>query len=788
MTSLNRKLVRDLVKMKGQVVAVGLVVACGVATFIAARSGYESMLGSQQKYYRDFHFADVFLNLKRAPNSMLRKVERIPGVDTAETRIVMDVSLDVPGLDEPATGRLVSIPERHQPRLNRVYVRRGRYLEPGRRNEVLASETFSEANGLQVGDRLGAVINGRWEELTIAGIAISPEYIYEIRGGTTIFPRKKHFGILWTSRELLGPAFDMDGAFNDVSLTLKRDASEESVLDALDTLFERYGGLGAYLREDQLSNQFITNELTELKAQGRVLPAIFLGVAAFLLHVVLSRLISTERDQIAVLKAFGYDNLGVGFHYLKLVLAIVAVGGVVGTALGVWLGHGIGSMYAEFFRFPVYAYVSAEKQAILALMVSSMASVVGAMGAVAKAVSLPPAEAMRPEPPPRFRAGFWERLGLQRFFSVPSRIILRNIERRPGRALMSVLAIALSVMILVVGRYFLDAVNALVDIHFRVVQREQVALLFNQPQPERARYELANLRGVLRSEAFRAVPVRLTYEHRERRSGLLGLPADGELRRLIERDLRQVPLPTNGVALTTHLAETLGVDVGDRLLVEVLEADRPVRRVLVAALVDELLGEAVYMERSALNRLMREGGTVSGAFLSVDPAQSGRLYRILKRMPGVGGVGLREATLQTFDETLGRTLGRFTTVLILFATVIALGVVYNGARVALSERGRELASLRVLGFTRREVTWMLLGEQAALLLAAIPVGCAIGYGVAALLTFFYNTELFRLPLVVTPKTYAFTFVVISVAALLSGFIVRRRIHSLDLVAVLKTRE
>jgi putative ABC transport system permease protein len=788
MKALDQKLVRDLSKMKGQVIAVGLVVACGVATFIAARTGYESMLASQQDYYREFGFADVFLSLKRAPELVARKVERLPGVDVVQTRIVMDVSLDVPGLAEPATGRLVSIPERSQPRLNRIHIRRGRYIEAGQRNEVLVSESFSEANGLHVGDNLGAILNGRWEELKIVGIALSPEYIYEIRGGATIFPDKRRFGILWAGRDLLGPAFDMDGAFNDLSLTLRRNANLDEVLDELDELFERYGGLGAHGRRDQLSNQFITNELAELTAEGRILPAIFLGVAAFLLHVVLSRLISTERDQIAVLKAFGYSDAAVGLHYLKLVLSIVACGGALGIALGVWLGGAISTMYAEFFRFPVYAYSSAEKQAILGILVTVAAAVVGALTAVSSAVRLPPAEGMRPEPPARFRAGLWERVGLQRHFSVSNRIILRNVERRPGRTLLSILAISLAVMILVVGRYFLDAVEALVDIHFRVVQREQVSILFNQPQPARARFELSRLRGVMRSEAFRAVPVRLVFEHRKRRSALLGLMRDGELRRLVDRDLHQKSLPTEGIVLTSFLAESLGARVGDEIFVEVLEGERPVRLIPITATVDELLGEAAYMERGALNRLLREGGSISGAFLSVDPSESSRLYALLKAMPAVSGVSLREATLRSFDETLGRTLGVFTTVLVLFATVIAFGVVYNGARVALSERGRELASLRVLGFTRREVTWMLLGEQASIILSAVPVGCAIGYGVCALLTLAYTTELFRLPLVVTPKTYAFAFVIIALAALISGFIVRRRIYALDLVAVLKTRE
>jgi putative ABC transport system permease protein len=787
MTALHRKLWRDLFHLRGQIAAVALVVACGVATVVTSRTAYESLVASQATYYAGYRFADVFARLKRAPERLAVRIATIPGVAAVRTRIVFDVTLDVPGLAEPATGRLTAIPERRLPMLNDLYIRRGRYVAPGARDEVLVSEAFAEANRLDAGDTLGAVLNGRWARLRIVGIALSPEYVYEIRG-TDIFPDNKRFGVLWMSREAICPAFDMDGAFNDVALSLGASASEAEVIVRLDRLLEPYGGLGAYGRSEHVSHRFLSDEIRQNRVFGTVMPAIFLGVAAFLLNVVLSRLVATQRDQIGVLKAFGYDHVSVSLHYLRFALLAVAVGALLGTGVGLWMGARINRMYVRFYRFPVFRYEPGAAVVALAIGVSGAAALLGALSAVRRVWSLPAAEAMRPEPPAHYRAGLLDRLGARRFLPVPARIIARNIARRPVRAFLSTLGIALAVGILVLGRYFVDAIQHLAAVQFRLVQHEDVTVVSHNPLAAAARYDIARLPGVTQSEPFRVVPARLRFEHRTRRVALMGLDHAGELHRLVGSDLREVALPPEGVVLTAKLAEVLGVSVGEHLTVEVLEGERRKREVAVSGLVDELIGLSAYMDVQALNRLMREGATISGSLLAVDPVVAERLYATLKRLPVIGGVLIREATLDSFEKTLGESLGIFTTILIVFACTLAVAVVYNASRLALSERGRELASLRVLGFTRREVAVMLLGEQAILTLIAIPFGFVLGYGVCAFMAWAYQWELFRLPLVVTRSTYAFSVVVVLAAALFSGVIVRRRLDRLDLVAVLKTRE
>ncbi|MEO0490831.1 MAG: ABC transporter permease, partial [Cyanobacteria bacterium J06659_2] len=217
MKALDQKLFRDLLHMRGQVLAIVLIVACGIASLVTMMSTYSSLKLTQTTYYDQYRFADVFVQLKRAPDSLISRFEAIPGVGTVRSRVVKDVTLSVEGLAAPATGRLISIPEQPTPMLNDLFIRTGRYPEQG--DEVLASEAFAKANHFEINDTVGAIINGRWQTLRIVGTALSPEYIYEIRG-TELVPDNEHFGLLWMQQDALSTAFDMKGAFNDVSLKL----------------------------------------------------------------------------------------------------------------------------------------------------------------------------------------------------------------------------------------------------------------------------------------------------------------------------------------------------------------------------------------------------------------------------------------------------------------------------------------------------------------------------------------------------------------------------------------
>ncbi len=632
MHPLHRKLIRDLLHMKGQALAIALVIASGVSVFVMSLSTLEALKLTRATYYDRYRFADVFAQLKRAPLSLADRIAQIPGVAQVDPRVVMDVTLDVEGMSEPAVGRLISVPGDRRPRLNDLHLRSGRWVEPGRRGEVLASESFAGAHGFEPGDSFNAILNGRLQRLTIVGIALSPEYVYQIRGND-IVPDNRRFGVFWMEEEQLASVFDMQGAFNDITISLLRGASVQEVLARVDQLIEPYGGAGAYGRDEQISARFLDNEITQLMGTAFIAPLIFLGVAAFLLNVVVTRLISTQREQIAALKAFGYTHWEVGLHYLQFVVLITLTGTAIGTVLGLQLGKGITSMYAEFYHFPVILYRFDPTVVSWAIVISLVTAVVGTLGSVRTAIRLPPAEAMRPAPPAQFRETLFERMGWSRFLSSSGRMIVRELERRPFKALLSILGISFAVAVLVLGNFGMDAVDYMMNFQYFITQRQDVSVAFVEPLSATAEYELQHLPGVLRVETYRAVPVRLRHAQRSRRTVIMGLPQERELYRLIDADENLAKLPPAGIMLSDKLAELLGVGLGETVIVEVLEGQRPVWEIPVTATIVEFAGTNAYMDREALSALLREEGSISGAHLRVDGTRQAELYHQLKHTP-----------------------------------------------------------------------------------------------------------------------------------------------------------
>jgi putative ABC transport system permease protein len=789
LSNLNRKLLRDLWGMKGQAFAIATVVAAGVAMYVMYLSNFESLRETRRVYYERQRFGDVFASLKRAPLRVGSTLADIPGVATVETRVVVNVSLDIEGLDEPAMGRLVSVPANRRPQVNDLFLRRGRWIERGRPDEVMASEGFVIANKLDIGDQVPAVINGRLRRLTIVGVALSPEFIYGIKPGDLV-PDDRRYGIFWMEQQALAAAFDMEGGFNDVVLGLAPGAAEDAVIDRLDRILAPYGGRGAVPRALQLSHWMVENELAQLQNFGFMLPLVFLMVAAFILNVALTRALSLQRPQIASLKALGYRNTAIGWHYLKWALIIGAAGVVLGVVLGASLGTLLIDLYNRFFRFPTLIFTVPARVIVGATALTMAAAGLGAFGAVRRAVRVPPAEAMRPEAPARYRRSVLETPFIARHVGNAGRMVLRNIMRHPLRAAASIFGISFAVAILMIGFVFTDAIERLIQVQFWQAERQDVTVFFVEPRSDAARHELARLPGVLAVEPIRSVPVRVRSGHRQRYlfNGITAMPPTPRFRRIIHRDGRSITPPPSGLVMSAMLAGVLDVGPGDTVALEVLEGHRPIRDVQVTGVVDDILGLEAYMEAAELHELMREAEVANGARLLIDHAREAELSAELKRIPFIAGAGFKRIALASFRDVLAANMNLTIFMNVIFAGCIAFGVVYNAARVSLSERSRELASLRVLGFTRAEISLILMGELALLTLTALPAGGIFGYGLAAVIVRSIDSEVYRFPLYVTAQSVAISFLGIIAAAIISGLMVRRRLDQLDLVAVLKIRE
>jgi len=787
MRALDTKVLRDLRRLWAQALAIALVVGGGVAALVAVVGSIRSLEETRAAYYERYQFADVFAQVKRAPKKLIDQIAEIPGVAAVEARVVRFALLDMPDSREPVTGQFISLPDDSEQRLNRIYLRSGRVPEPGKAEEVVVYEAFAMAHNLELGSRFSATLNGRKRELVVVGTALSPEFIYTIGPGETITDNRR-FSIIWMSEKALANAYNLDGAFSSVTLKLLRDASEPEVIKRLDVLLDPYGGQAAYSRKDLPSHAWGEHGLDMLRNMSRTMPTIFLLVAAFLINQWLNRMVALEREQIGLLKALGYRDGAIAAHYLKFVIALVAGGTIIGAIAGTWLGAFITRMYGSLIHFPFLVFIKNSDVYVLGGLLSLLAGIAGAVRALRTVAVLPPAVAMQPPVPPRFRRILPARYALNKLLSQPTMIMLRNLSHHPLRAVFTMLGMALAPAIIIVSLFLQDTVEDLINITYFIADRHDATVSFVERRPQNVVEQIAHLPGVLAVEPYREVPVRIRHGSVERRVLISGRPRDANLRRIIDAELRSVALPENGLAISAWLAQILGVHVGDFVEVDLLEGQRRTVSLPVSALVEDFFGIQGMMDMQSLGRLMRETPTVTSVSFTLDANKADSLYDAVKSMPAVSGMGIQRLSLVNYRTLLAPLQTNMAMIYTGFAIMIAFGVVYSNARISLSERARELASLRVLGFGRGEVLFILLIELGLLTLLAQPIGWGVGYLLSWLLKLQVSGEVMRGRLIVEHSSYALASEIVSIAALLSALVVRERINQLDLVAVLKTRD
>lgn len=787
LASLDRKLLRDIGRMKGQTIAVSLVMSCGLMMMTTTRSLIMTLEGTRDAYYQTHRMADVFGYVKRAPLALADRLAEIAGVAAVEPRVVVDVTLDLPGVDEPATGHIVSLPEEKPQVLHQVFLRSGRMPQIGERREVVVSEAFAEANLLQPGNAIAAVINGHRDLLRIVGIGLSPEFVFEARGGETL-PDNKRFGVIWMNYHAVAIAYNLDGAFNDFCLDLAPGAEAATVIEEADRLLARYGAAGAYTRKDHPSASRLNDELRVLHALSVAYPVIFLSVAAFMVNAVLARLVRLQREQIAQLKALGYSSWTVGLHYMKFAFVIVVIGTVIGSIAGRFMGEWFVNLYTIFFRFPVLDFRMDWSALGLALLVSAGAAAVGVIGVVRQAVKLPPAEAMRPEPPADFRPSWLERAGFTRWFSPQFRMALRNIERRPWSAVFTIAGLALATGLMVLPGAMSDSLDYLLTYQWNMAQRQDVVVFLTEPGSGKAFHDLEHLPGVITAEPVRSVQARIRFGPHSRKLAITGTPRGGDLNRLLDASGKPIVPPDEGVVMSAKLAEVLGARLGDEVQIEVLEGQRAKRSAPITGLIEDFAGVAAYMDLRAIRRLLREDATINGAYLTVDGARWSEFMREIKDTPRASIVLIKKEQLAAFRKTTGQMVNTLRAFYFVLAVIVAFGVVYNSARIALSERNRDLATLRVVGFSQREVAAVLLGELTILVLSALPFGLMFGRGLVHYILSAVSTEAVRMPVRIEYTTYSVALTVVLGAAVASFAVVSRMLRKLDLVGVLKARD
>ena len=785
LSPLTLKLLRDVWRLRSQAAAIALVIAAGVGMVIMSFGMIRSLEATRAAYYDIYRFADLFAPVRRAPDSVIGRIRATPGVAYAEGRVSAGAILDVPGISEPVSARIHSLPTSGG--LNLLVLRDGRLPSRTAPADVVVNEAFAKAARLAPGDRFGALIYGKLLDLRVVGTVLSPEYVYAVAPGQ-IFPDNRRYGIVWMDKEALAGALDLRESFNEALIRLAPGASREEVIRQLDIVLDRYGAAGAYGRDLQISDRFVSNEIDQLATTVEILPPIFLAVAAFLLNIVLARLVETEREVIGLLKAFGYRDRAILLHYSQLAFLLSLAGLVVGAILGTWLGRGLAGMYQRYFVFPFLEFRAGPDSYFIGIAATLVAVLAGAALAVTRAARLTPAEAMRPPAPADFSGRWTAQTARALVPDEPSRMILRGLFRRPLRSLLAILGLSSALALYIASASASDNVDRMIELAFGKAEREDLVVTFAEPRDARALYELERMPGVLRVEPYRATSARLVAGHREVREGLVGAESGADLGRAVDLKGRVIEPPAYGVVISSRLARQLDVRAGDPIRALVTEGERPILDLPVSSVIDTPLGSSARLDKGSLNRLLREGPSLSGAYLAVDSNYAEAVFRALKETPQVAGVTSQQAIVQGVRDTVAEQMGIVTLFNTLFAALIVLGVVYNSARISLSERARDLASMRVLGFRRREVSYVLLGELGLLVLISIPIGIGLGIALARYVTEQFSADLYSIPMGFNPQTPAEGVLAVIVAAAATALLIRSKVDRLDLVRALKTRE
>ncbi len=786
MSMLTRKLARDLWQLRVQLLAVSMVAAVGIANLVMTRTTLESLQTSRANFYRQYHFADVFADLERAPEAVARDLAALPGVAQVDTRIMTLGRAELAGFSEPIRIQAVSLPTSADTALNRVHLRQGRLPEPGEHRAMVLSDAFVEAHRLRLGAELTLTIHGRRERAVMVGVATSPEFVSQM-DPASIFPDSKRFAVVWLPRDWLAGAVDMDGAFNSVAMALRPGARAAAVIAEVDERLRRYGCRGAIARVDQRSHRYLSEEFRQLGTMARVFPAVFLSVAAFILYVVLSRLIAGQREQIGTLRAFGLRKGELAAHYAGVALVTGVLSAAMGIALGLELGGRMADLYQQFYRLPWIDYHISGGVVVGSMFVSLLTSLLGVAVPTWSVSRMLPAEAMRP-PVPHSR---WIKAGVRTGggkLGHASRLILRHLQLRPWRALLTWIGLAAGTAIIMMGRFQGDAIGRMLDTQFQLAERHDVSVDLIFPHASAARYEVARIPGVLRVEPVRALPAEIRFRAASYRSAVRVLSTASRLRRALDTQGAPVAPPLRGVILTDYLARMIGAKLGDPITIEPLDGRTPTATLALAGVTSEPFGVQAYVNGDTFDRVFDQTQLDAGWLLSVDAQRLPQVLRALERRPAIAGIDQRVLGIRNFNEGMAKTILTFTLIATSFGIMITVGVVYSAARVALSEQERDLASLRILGFTESEVGYLLIGELVLLSIAAVPLGFLMGHGLAYLLTTGFDSDLFRIPHYLSARTHAVAGLVSLVSALVCGLAMRRRVGRLDLVRVLKARE
>ncbi len=783
-----RKMLRDLRENKTAYIACTIVIAIGLMVFTSMSIVIDNLNNAKNEFYDTYHFADVFIKVKSIPHTQVKQLKNIEGVDRVQGRLVRDVRVLKENSDKNIYLRLVSVDLKEEEPLNGVHQLAGFPLTSGEKNIWIGSKFF-EANSLTMGHELFVLVDGKKMKLTVVGTGQSPEFVYAMQNVQNLFPDPEAFDIAYMPYEDMEVLFANSGMVNDIVLTLQPGYTLKDIENKLEDRLKKYGLASMVEQKDQLSNVMLTEEFKQLESTVRSVPILFLLIAALILYIMLKRLVEQQRGQIGTLKAFGYGQKEILIHYLSYGGLIGFAGGVMGGIFGSLLSESYTQIYQTFFNLPTLKNTFSPKYFFMGILLSMVCSLIAGFQGSKGVMKLQPADAMRPSTPMFGKKVWIERSTLiWETLTVQGKMAIRNISRNKGRSFFTFIGIMVTFAMIATMWSFQDLIDLMVTDQFTKVQTHDVKITFTRPLPmEQVMRELESKKGVKRVEAMLEVPVTFKNTYRKKDVMVVGLPQDSILYNILDEKENRIVLPKEGAVLAQSIADSLGVSVGDTLHMESPWAKEDILYVNVVAVIPQYLGSNVYMEQNALSQLLRQPKVATSLLLSMEETFIKALKKEYNTSETVASFEQNKQMVEKFQELVG-SFAYMIWVMAVMAMVTGFAIVYNSSIISLAERKRELASLRVLGMTPREVLEVISFEQWTIGVVAMVAGVPLTYLLKQSMASSMSNDLYSMPVSTGASSFLVASLGTAVAMIIAQLSVARKIKKLDLVEVLKERD
>jgi putative ABC transport system permease protein len=792
METLDRKLFRDICQSWHMLLAVSAIIAVGIGCFVGMLSAARNLEYARSTYYSSCRLADIWIDLKKAPTEEVKRLAMIPGISEIRERIQFQVFLDLAGTEKPIGTMVLSLPDEQEPVINNIIIRTGTYFTHDRANEVIISEKFAKARNIVPGDRIPAILNNQRKELIVVGTAISAEFVYMVSPGSMI-DDPGSYGLMYIKRSFAEDTFGFNGACNSVVGLLAPEARQEAerIVKTLSDRLEPYGVFAALSRAEQFSPMILDGELKELNNMAFIFPSFFLVVATLLLNVLMIRLAEQQRTVIGTLKAIGYENRALIFHFLKFAVTVGLAGGILGCLFGYWLAGVNTRMYVQYFTFPQLTNMFYPTLLLAGLSVSIFFSILGTLKGIRHIMRLDPAEAMRPASPPMGGAVFLEKIHwFWQKLDVQWQMILRGLLRNKGRTAVAVISAVMGSSIVVLTFGFVDSLDEMVRQQFDTVLRSDYHLTFQDEKSFSTFDEIRRLPGIIHAEPVVIVPCTFQVRNHFKRSAIMGIIPNGELTTPTNAKGESIPLPSTGLLMTDRLMEQLKVSAGDSVDVRPVKGERRTLTLPVVQGISSMVGMAVYADYDWLNHVLGKEPVISEVrvLAAHGPTEKREFMNRVRNMPGLEILTDLGEQKEALNRQLNGMMRYSAFIMILFAAVIFFGAILNGTLIAISERRVEMATFRAMGYFESEVARLFLRENMLTNVIGTLIGLPVGHWMLVGIMQLFITDAYSFPAKLNAVSYVYTVALAVLFVLLSQGIVKRAIRKQNWVEVLSLKE